>query len=411
MAQHDAVELTPMAEEEWREREIKDIEGSLGRIHDVLAWLHTFVVLLKNGAGVIPVVRDESPLFENGADEAGVIPEGRDESPNGFIVIEGQSKQDRLRFQCMYCPLTKLLRSFNNGGTMSFDIDVSKNLGTPFTFSNPVLLRVLSKTMEASDNKACGDHTGCLMHRLFKTVIGGVNSLFKEDLKSLCSEVTFPDKTKMPKIERALKMLEEAHLDSLKRLRGLTVEEEAHLNALKDSLKRLRGLDVASFFNDAAVAGVSFQDGKSSAGGVIKLLNVLQKLSPEILKHIDRHLPAEAADMLRKMEAILNETEVSAEAGAAGSASSNTRSAKGVRPSVRSGGGSVQRQDEENRVLKVLEDLHAWPMQVVEEVEVSQVVEEVEVSQLMGALSLSANARAGDESVVFPLVVVRVLQV
>ena len=62
-------------------------------------------------------------------------------------------------------------------------------------------------------------------------------------------------------------------------------------------------------------------------------------------------------------------------------------------------------------MLKVLEDLHAWPMQVVEEVEVSQVVEEVEVSQLMGALSLSANARAGDESVVFPLVVVRVLQV
>ena len=63
-----------------------------------------------------------------------------------------------------------------------------------------------------------------------------------------------------------------------------------------------------------------------------------------------------------------------------------------------------ERQDEEeNCVLKeLLEDSHAWPIQLVED---------VEVSQLMGALSLSADERAGEESVVFPLVVVRVLQV
>jgi hypothetical protein len=98
----------------------------------VLAWLHTFFV-----------------LFEPGADKAGAIIEGRDESPTGFIFIEGQSKQPRLLFQCMFCCSTKLLRSFNNGGTMSFDIDVSKNLGKPFQFSNPVFLRV-KKNMEAS---------------------------------------------------------------------------------------------------------------------------------------------------------------------------------------------------------------------------------------------------------------------
>ena len=143
MAQHDAVELTPMAEEEWREREIKDIEGSLGRIHDVLAWLRTFLVSYKPGP-----------------DEAGTKTEGRDESPNGFIFIEGQSsksKRGSLRFQCMYCPLTKLLRSFNNGGTMSFDIDVSKNLGKPFAFSNPVCMWYITLTMTASEKQACGD--------------------------------------------------------------------------------------------------------------------------------------------------------------------------------------------------------------------------------------------------------------
>jgi len=401
-AQDGIAESTVVAEPMAKE-EIKDIEGSLGRIHMVLAWLHTLFVLYKPGA-----------------DKAGAIIEGRDESPDSFRIIKGQSKQPRLRFQCMYCPLTKLLRSFNNGGPMSFLIDVSKNLGKPFGLSNPLKLR------ETTDNKACGDHNGCLMHRLFKTVIGGVHSLSQEDLKSLCSKVTLPDKTKIPKIERLLKRLEEAHLDSLKSLRGLTVEEEAHL----DSLKSLRGLtvaaggvdngaagaedggdnvtDVASFLNDdndAAVAGVrvedgqpsaggvlSFQDGQSSAGGVLNLLNFLHSLSPENLKLIEMHLTTEAADMLRKLQAILT---VPAEAGAAGN-----RSAKGVGPLVRSGGGPVQGQDEEeNGVFKVLEDLHAWPKQVVE------------VSQLMGALSLSAHERARDESVVFPLVVVRVLQV
>ena len=153
--------------------------------------------------------------------------------------------------------------------------------------------------------------------------------------------------------------------------------------------------DVESFFNHEEVAGVSFQDGQSSAGGVHNLLNYLQSLSPENLKLIEVGLTTEAAGMLRKAQAILT---VPAEAGAA-----CNRSAKGVGPLVRSGGGSVQRQDEEeNGVFKVLEDLHAWP---------KQVVEEVEVSQLMGALSLSAHERAGDESVVFPLLVVRVLQV
>ena len=139
MAQHDdgyAVELTPMAE-----KEIKDIEGSLGRIHMVLAWLHTFVV-----------------LFENGADEAGVIPAVRDESPHSFRIIEGQSYQPRLCCQCMYCPFTKFLRSFNNGGTMSFHIDVSKNLRRPFGVLNPVSLRIKTN-MEVSDSKGCGDHT------------------------------------------------------------------------------------------------------------------------------------------------------------------------------------------------------------------------------------------------------------
>ena len=108
--------------------------------------------------------------------------------------------------------------------------------------------------------------------------------------------------------------------------------------------------------------------------------------------------------MLSEVVAKLKEIEESTEAGAAGSAPPGTRSAKGISPSVttrsaigvRSEGGSVQRQDE---VLKLLEDLHAWPKQVVEEV--------AEVSQLMGALSLSAHERAGD----LPLVVVRVLQV
>jgi hypothetical protein len=212
-----------------------------------------------------------------------------------------------------------------------------------------------------------------------------------------------PDKTKIPIIEFTLKRLEEAHLDALKGLRGLTVEEEAHL----DSLKSLRGLtveaggvddgaagaaDVESFFNHEAVAGVSFQDGQSSAGGVLNLLNFLQSLSRDNRKLIEMHLTTEAADMLRKAQAILKDTEVLGNC-----------SAKPVRQLVRSRGGSVQRQDEEeNRVFKVLEDLHAWP---------KQVVEEVEVSQLMGAMSLSAHERAGDESVVFPLVVVRVLQV
>jgi hypothetical protein len=172
--------VTPMAEEE-----IKDIEGSLGRIHMVLAWLLV--------------------LFGPGADEAGVNPEGCDVSAKSFRRIEGQSRriegQSRLRFQCMYCCLTKFLRSFNEDGTMSFEIDVSKNLGRPFTFSNPVSLKI-TKNMEASDGQACGHHNGCLMHRLFKTVIGGVNSLSREDLESLRSEVTLPDKTKIPKIER-----------------------------------------------------------------------------------------------------------------------------------------------------------------------------------------------------------------
>jgi hypothetical protein len=207
---------------------------------------------------------------------------------------------------------------------------------------------------------------------------------------------------------------EEAHLDSLKSLRGLTVEEEAHLDSLK-SLRRLtveaRGVndgaagatDVASFFNQETVAGVSFQDGQSSAGGVLNLLNFLQSLSRENLKLIEMHLTTEAADMLRKVKEILEVTKVSARAGAAGSASSGNRSAKGVSALVRSGGGTVQRQgEEENSVLKVLEDLHAWP---------KKVDEEVEVSQRMGALSLSAHEREGDESVVFPLLVVRVLQV
>jgi hypothetical protein len=53
------------------EEEMKDIEVSIGRIHMVLAWLHTFFVLAAPGA-----------------DEAGVIPEGRDESPNSFRRID-----------------------------------------------------------------------------------------------------------------------------------------------------------------------------------------------------------------------------------------------------------------------------------------------------------------------------------
>ena len=123
----------------------------------------------------------------------------------------------------------------------------------------------------------------------------------------------------------------------------------------------------------------------------------LVQMSPEIVKRIGRHLTAETDEMLRNLvETILKEQEA---AGAKG-----TRS--GTRGVLREGGW-VQRQrrriEEENRVLKgVLEDLHAWPIQVVAE---------VEVSQLMGALSLSAEERAGEESVVFPLVVVRVLQV
>ncbi len=64
----------------------------------------------------------------------------------------------------------------------------------------------------------------------------------------------------------------------------------------------------------------------------------------------------------------------------------------------------MQRQPwHEERVLQeVLEDVHAWPIRIAED---------LEVSTLMGALSLSAHERAGEESVVFPLVVVRVLQV
>jgi hypothetical protein len=132
-------------------------------------------------------------------------------------------------------------------------------------------------------------------------------------------------------------------------------------------------------------------------------LNRLQALSPENLNDVEKHLTTEAAEMLRKVETILNKVSASPE---------HTRSAKGVSPSVtsrsaigvRSEGRSVQRQDEEeNRSLKeVLKDLHVCPIQVVEN---------VEVSQLMGALSLSAHEHGGDESVVFPLVVVRVLQV
>ena len=188
------------------EEEIKDIEVSIGRIHMVLAWLHTFFVLAAPGA-----------------DEAGVIPEGRDESPNSFRRIEGQSIKPRLRFQCMYCCLTKFLRSFNKGRTMCFGMDVSKKVGKPFGFSNPVSLKI-TRNMEASDKQACGDHTGCLMHRLFKTVIGGVNCLSQEDLKSLRAEVILPDKTKIRKIERELKMLEGAHLNSLNTIRGLDVD-------------------------------------------------------------------------------------------------------------------------------------------------------------------------------------------
>jgi hypothetical protein len=62
------------------------------------------------------------------------------------------------------------------------------------------------------------------MHRLFKTVIGGVNCLSQEDLKSLRAEVILPDKTKIRKIERELKMLEGAHLNSLNTIRGLDVD-------------------------------------------------------------------------------------------------------------------------------------------------------------------------------------------
>ena len=69
MEQHDdgcAVEMqedggghgfgTPMAKEE-----IKDIEGSLGRIHMVLACGSTLVLCCMDQAGVIPEGRDESP--------------------------------------------------------------------------------------------------------------------------------------------------------------------------------------------------------------------------------------------------------------------------------------------------------------------------------------------------------------
>jgi hypothetical protein len=189
-----------------KEEEIKEIEGSLGRIHMVLAWLHVFFV-----------------LYGPGADEAGVIPEGRDESPNSFIRIEGQSIKPRLLFQCMYCPLTKFLRSVTAGGAMSFEVNVWKNLRRPFGLSNPVSFKI-TQNMEVSDKLSCGDHNGCLMHRLFKTVIGGVNCLSQEDLESLCSEVILPDKTKIRKIERELKMLEGAHLNSLNTIRGLDVD-------------------------------------------------------------------------------------------------------------------------------------------------------------------------------------------
>jgi hypothetical protein len=174
----DQAILTPMAQEE-----IQDIEASLGRIHMVLAWLHALFVLCEPGAA-----------------EVVAIIEGRDESPDSFRIIEGQSQQPRLRFQCMYCPLTKFLRFFNDGGPMSFLIDLSKNLGKPF--SNIPNLRYIQSNMKASDKQACGDHNGCLMHRLFKTVIqpGGVNNLSQEDLKSLGSKVILPDKTNIPKI-------------------------------------------------------------------------------------------------------------------------------------------------------------------------------------------------------------------
>ncbi len=115
---------------------------------------------------------------DEGVVDAGVKTEGRDESPNCFKLfrqIEGRPKQRSSPFQCMYCPLNKF-PSICEDGTTSFVINVSKNVGKPFAFSNPVSLSFNSKTMEASDEKACGDHNGCLMHRLFKTVIGGVNS-------------------------------------------------------------------------------------------------------------------------------------------------------------------------------------------------------------------------------------------
>ena len=90
---------------------------------------------------------------------AGVKTKGRDESPNCFKLfrqIEGRPKQMREPFQCMFCFLNKF-PSICEDGTTSFDIDVSKNLGKPFAFSNPVCMWYITLTMTASEKQACGD--------------------------------------------------------------------------------------------------------------------------------------------------------------------------------------------------------------------------------------------------------------
>jgi hypothetical protein len=119
-----------------------------------------------------------------------------------------------------------------------------------------------------------------------------------------------------------------------------------------------------------------------------KELKLLQ-LRPEIVKRIGSHLTAETEGMLRNLvETILKEQE--AGVSKCLRLSGNRLSGKGV-PS------------EEEVVKEVLEDLHAWPIRVPKDT--------FKVSALMGASSLSSEERAGEDSVVFPLVVVRVLQV
>ncbi len=137
----------------------------------------------------------------------------------------------------------------------------------------------------------------------------------------------------------------------------------------------------------------------SPSNALESLSSALERVSPETVKRIGSNLQPTTAEMLHNLvQTIQTEKEAGGAKGV--SPSRNTRSAR----EVPNKGALVQRQDaEENCVWKeLLEDSHAWPIKFVED---------VEVSQLMGALSLSGDERAGEESVVFPLVVVRVLQV